>query len=51
MLELIGWIQHGELMDKLTSPLFWAAFISCCIAGWHVGGALDEIKRRKRERQ
>ncbi|KVF68191.1 hypothetical protein WJ17_14225 [Burkholderia vietnamiensis] len=42
MLELIGWIKDGTLMDKLTSPLFWLTLGAFCMAGHYIGKAMFE---------
>ncbi|WP_160313578.1 hypothetical protein [Burkholderia contaminans] len=49
MLELIGWIQNGELADKLTSLLFLLCAVAFVIAGYHCGGAFASARREGEE--
>ncbi|MGU7775643.1 hypothetical protein ACV229_36510 [Burkholderia sp. MR1-5-21] len=49
MLELIGWIRDGSIMDKVTSPIFWLTFGAFCAAGYYVGRALFDPKEAGEE--
>ncbi|WP_323122486.1 hypothetical protein [Burkholderia alba] len=46
MLELIEWIRTGEIVDKLTSPLFLACAAAFVIAGYYCAGALKAAQRQ-----
>ncbi|MGS0896856.1 hypothetical protein ACVBGC_30625 [Burkholderia stagnalis] len=46
MLELIEWIRTGEIVDKLTSPLFLACAVAFVIAGYYCAGALRAAQRQ-----
>ncbi|WP_205790425.1 hypothetical protein [Burkholderia sp. Ac-20353] len=49
MLELIGWIRDGSIMDKVTSPIFWLTFGAFCVAGYYLGCALSDYKATAEE--
>ncbi|MCA8002826.1 MULTISPECIES: hypothetical protein [Burkholderia cepacia complex] len=49
MLELIGWMQNGELAEKLTSPLFLFCAVAFVIAGYYCCGALAAARRQGEE--
>ncbi|WP_156432286.1 MULTISPECIES: hypothetical protein [Burkholderia] len=49
MLELIEWIRTGEIVDKLTSPLFLACAVAFAVAGYYCAEALSAAQRQGEE--